>query len=239
MRVLVTRPAEDSRRTARELASLGHQAIVAPLFEARIDDGPELCLDDVQAILATSGNGIRALSRRSGRRDIPVLAVGSRTAAAAREAGFTVAGDAGGDAEALATLAVARLRPDAGAVLHAAGGNSTPELVHTLARKGFNVRRCVLYQLAEVEDLPAAAVSALQGDTLDTVLVFSPWSAQLLAKCVQKAGLVDACKRLLVCCISTRAANGLDGLTFREIHIASHPNEDSLLALLQEPVCFP
>ncbi|HEX4078663.1 MAG TPA: uroporphyrinogen-III synthase [Rhizomicrobium sp.] len=238
MRVLVTRPAEDSLRTAQELAKCGHQAVVASLFETRIIDGPELQLEDVQAILATSGNGIRALARQSGRRDIPVLSVGTRTAAVARAAGFSVVIDAREDAETLATVAIAHLRPEAGPVLHAAGGNSTLELVNALAQRGFAIRRCVLYELVEVEELPPAAVSALRGDALDAVLIFSPRSSRLLAERIREAGLANSCKRVLACCISTRAANALEGLTFRKVHIASHPNHDSLLDLLQEPACL-
>ena len=238
MRVLVTRPAEDSLRTAQELVKLGHQAVVAPLFETRIVEGPELRLDDVQAILATSGNGIRALARQSHRRDVPVFAVGTRTAAAARAAGFTVVVDAGGDAAALAELATARLRREAGPLLHAAGGNSTLELAQALARRGFDIRRCVVYQLVEVAELPPAAVGALRRDALDAVLVFSARSARLLAGCVRTAALADSCKRVLACCISTQAANALDGLTFRDVHIASRPNQKSLLALLQETACL-
>jgi uroporphyrinogen-III synthase len=239
MRVLVTRPADDSMNTARELTALGHHAIVAPLFEPRLLDGPEPALEDIQAILVTSGNGIRALAHRSGRRDIPVFAVGTRTAVAAREAGFNLVADARGDAEALAALASARLQPKSGPVLHAAGENSPLELARSLTRQGFEIRRCVLYRLVEVEELPAAAAIALRGDRLDAVLVFSPRSARLLKNCIRGAGLASACKRLLACCISVHAANGLDGLVFHEVRIASRPNETSLLALLQEPVCFP
>src|ERR1700722_5354367 len=88
MRVLVTRPAEDASRTAETLAKLGHAALIAPLLEIRFLDGPGISLAGVQAILATSGNGIRALARRSPRRDIPVFAVGTRTANVARAEGY-------------------------------------------------------------------------------------------------------------------------------------------------------
>ncbi|MGH6878166.1 MAG: uroporphyrinogen-III synthase, partial [Rhizomicrobium sp.] len=161
MRILLTRPLEDSLRTAQELAELGHTAVVAPLFETRSLDGPELTLDGVQAILATSSNGVRALARRCARRDVPVFAVGTRTAAAAYESGFAAIGDAGGDAKALEAMVSAQLQPEAGALLHAAGANSTGELAAALAHKGFEVHRCVLYEAVEVRELPSAAGEAL------------------------------------------------------------------------------
>ena len=53
---------------AARLAEMGHQALLAPLLTPRFYDGPLLeesgpDLEDVQAILATSANGIRAIVR--------------------------------------------------------------------------------------------------------------------------------------------------------------------------------
>jgi uroporphyrinogen-III synthase len=89
MRILVTRPREDGEQIAAKLAALGHTALLAPLLEPRFHDGPEPALNDVQAILATSANGIRALIRRTARRDIPIFAVGPQTTEEARAAGFS------------------------------------------------------------------------------------------------------------------------------------------------------
>ena len=88
MRVLVTRPLEDARETEAALKVRGHDAVVAPLLFVNFHDGPEMDLAGIQAILATSANGVRALARRTARRDLPLLAVGPQTAEAARESGF-------------------------------------------------------------------------------------------------------------------------------------------------------
>ena len=89
MRILVTRPLEDGKEIAARLAEMGHQALLAPLLTPRFQDGPEPDLTDVQAILATSANGIRALARRTARRDFPIFAVGPQTTEEAQKAGFT------------------------------------------------------------------------------------------------------------------------------------------------------
>src|SRR5262249_33099489 len=89
MRVLVTRPIEDARGTAARLIRLGHTPLVSPLLEVHFLEGPKLSFANVQAIVATSANGVRALIRRTTTRDLPIFAVGAQTAEAAREAGFT------------------------------------------------------------------------------------------------------------------------------------------------------
>src|SRR4051812_49138915 len=90
MRVLITRPLEDAEETGRQLALRGHEPLVAPLLSTQFFDGPEVALDGVQAILATSANGVRALARRTPRRDVALFAVGPQTAAQAQSLGFHI-----------------------------------------------------------------------------------------------------------------------------------------------------
>src|SRR3954463_10970701 len=140
MKILVTRPLADGQEIATRLAELGHQALLAPLLEPRFFDGPEPALDDVQAILATSANGIRALIRRTPRRDIPIFAVGPQTAEEATKAGFAEVRSADGDAVALAEAAARWARPE-GVLLHVCGEDAPGRLADTLADRGFPVRR--------------------------------------------------------------------------------------------------
>ena len=63
MRILVTRPWDDAREISRKSEERGHRVICAPLLTIEFFDGPEISLDGVQAILATSANGVRALVR--------------------------------------------------------------------------------------------------------------------------------------------------------------------------------
>jgi uroporphyrinogen-III synthase len=233
MRVLVTRSRPDSQRTAQRLSELGHEAVIAPLFEIRIFAGPELQLDGIQAVLATSVNGVRALAQRSEHRDIKVLAVGTETAAVARNHGFVDVADASGDASSLALMAREMLRPEAGGLLHVRGAAASPDPVAELARAGFAVRSDVLYETVDAPELPGTAARALRNGALDAVLVFSPRSASLLAGRVTRAGLSLACKHLHACCISTASADALRGLTFAAIRVASHPDQESVIALLE------
>src|ERR1700689_137219 len=112
MRVLVTRPYDDALETAAKLKALGHHAILAPLLEIRFRDGAEIALDGVQAILATSANGVRALERRTTQRNVPLFAIGRQSAVVARAAGFSDVQSADGDGTALAQAAMRWARRD-------------------------------------------------------------------------------------------------------------------------------
>lgn len=226
MKILVTRPLEDGRQIAARLAEMGHQVLLVPLLEPRFFDGPEPALDNVQAILATSANGVRALIRRSLRRDVSVFAVGPQTAEEAAKAGFAEVRSADGDAVALAEAAARWAKPE-GILLHVCGEDAPGTLANALVARGFIVRRAVLYGVVAAGELPQEARTALAEGALDAVMFFSPKSARLfltLAEGLPIAGLTAFC-------ISPATAGVLGPGIFAEVRIADRPNQAAMLAL--------
>jgi uroporphyrinogen-III synthase len=232
MRVLVTRPLDDARETEAQLEARGHKAVIAPLLAVHYHDGHALHLDGIQALLFTSANGVRALARRTSLRDFPVVAVGSQTAEAAREAGFFDVRNADGNARTLADAVRASIAPKAGVLLHAAGAEAEGRLAAELGAAGYTVRTEVLYDVPAAREFPDAARTALAHGELDAVLLFSARSAQAFVDCVTKANLAAACAGLIAACISEAAAKPLASLAFKDVRIAKRPNQPSLLDCL-------
>lgn len=233
MRILLTRPIEDAAAFASILAKRGHDVIIAPLLEIRFSDGAEISLDGVQAILATSANGVRAIARRTTRRDVPVFAVGPQTAEEAQRAGFATVRNAQGDGAALARATLQWASPQNGMLLHAAGGEAPKLLAGELEKSGFTVRREILYRAVAAQALPNAAASALKTDALDAVMHFSPRSARLFCELTTQAGLAQHCRKIRALCISKAAADAAAVFTFDDIRIAKNPSQDAMLALLE------
>lgn len=231
MRILVTRPLEDARAIADKLTTMGHEAVIAPLLAIRFHDGEEISLDGVQAILATSANGVRAIARRTERRDVPVFAVGPQTAEEAQRLGFRQVRNAQGDGEVLAKKTLAWAKPDGGVLLHAAGAEAPKSLAAELERHGFRVRREVLYEAVAADALPPDIAATM--NTIDAVLLFSPRSAAIFRELLIRAGLGGAAAHMRALCISAAAAKALAPLTFREIRTAEKPDQAALLSLLR------
>ena len=232
MRVLLTRPKEDAEVFAERLRERGHEALSVPLLSVHFHDGPPLALDGVQGVLATSANGVRALARRSGWRDLPVFAVGPQTAREAQNAGFARVESADGDVVALAAALPRWARAQAGALLHATGAEGASRLASLLAVKGYEVRSAILYDIVASTILPQEIAGALKDGSLDAALFFSPRSAKVFKDCILAAGLAGTCARLIAGCISQAAADALSPLTFGEMRVAERPNQDALLACL-------
>jgi uroporphyrinogen-III synthase len=227
IRVLITRPREDGEAIAAQLRAAGHQPLLAPVLATRWFEGPPLDLSGIAAILATSANGVRALVRRTARRDIAIFAVGPQTTAEAQAAGFAHIENADGDAKTLAEAVPRWLAPGAGALLHVCGEQNEGSLAETLTAKGNAVRREILY-VVEPLKLPPDAVAALRDAAVDAALFFSPRSARIFVE--QCEGLPLSAVTAL--CISPATAGALPADRFGAVLVAAKPNQEALLALL-------
>ena len=230
MRVVVTRPQEDSVAVAALLAGRGHDAVIAPLLSITFDRVVRVDLSGVRAVLLTSANGARALALATRRRDSLLLTVGAATAAAAEDAGFGNVVTANGDVAGLAGLARAELGSGGGRLLHVAGRDIAGDLAALLPE--FQLERVVLYRAQAAEALPDVLRHALVDGAADAALFYSPRTAATFARLVDSAGLAHHCATILAICLSSAVADALQTLTFLGIKVAARPDQDCLLALL-------
>ena len=230
MRILVTRPREESERLARQLEAKGHEVLVEPLFTIAPEPDASLDLDGVQALLMTSANGVRAFAQRSPRRDLRVFAVGDATAEAARAFGFDTVESAGGDVDDLARLVRERARPEDGALLHSAGSVVAGDLAGALEAAGFQVRRTVLYRAEPVAALSDATVAALRDGRLDVVMFFSPRTARTFVSLIRAAGAENAVSHMAMLGLSPAVADAAGEIPWAVRESAGAPTEAALLA---------
>lgn len=233
MRLLVTRPEPDASRTAARLADLGHAVLLAPLL--RIESlAVELGSGPWAAVLITSASAVRAaaahpdLSRIIG---LPVLAVGGRSAEAARDAGFTDVSSADGAAEELVQLA---RRLPAGRLLYLAGRDRTGDLAGRLSVTGHVVDTTEIYRAVAETRLPEPAAQALAAGQIDGVLHFSRRTALAFVAATDDAMLRGKRLEIQHFCLSAQVAEPLRAAGMTRVKIAPSPIEASLLRL--EPI---
>lgn len=233
-RVLVTRPQPGADATARKLAALGFEPVVMPLTETRPAEFPEPPDPaDFDAVVVTSGAALRhaPAGLRAGLAQLPLFAVGGRTAASAREMGFADVRSADGETAALRAL-VGRSLPAGSRIAYLCGRVRTGSLAERLRKASFSAVPIETYDTLPVERSPDAAAATLAGRPMDAALIYSAIAAILLARllALPDAGRLLGAARLL--CISTRAANALPPSGQARAEIASTPDEAALLALL-------
>ena len=187
-------------------------------------------LDGVQAMLATSANGVRALARARARATFRSSRSGRRPRTAAQAPALSVYG---------APMATPRrwpmpprwADPAAGALLHAAGAEGSGWLAESPDRTRLRGPAAgALSRRGSRRTCRRPPPRRSQENTVEAALFFSPRSAQVFADCVGRAGLSTA--SLTAVCISATTARALDGLAFAEMRVAAAPNQAALLACL-------
>ena len=232
MRVLVTRPLHEAEATARRLSDIGHAPLVAPVM--RIAALPvDLSRRAAQAVVLTSAHAVEFLpdADRAALSGLPVFAVGGRSAAAARGAGFRDVRAGGGGEHALAALVSASL-PAGARALYLAGRERKGDLPDLLRARGFLCDVAECYVAVAAATLDTAAADALAAGTLDAALHYSARSAEIFARLAAAAGRARAAAVLLHLCLSAAVAAGLSGLGAERVRVAARPDETSLFALL-------
>jgi uroporphyrinogen-III synthase len=212
-RVVVLRPEPGASETVQRARDLGLNAVAMPLFEIEpvAWEAPDPAAFD--GLLLTSANAVRFGGAGMERLTVlPTHAIGEATAAAAREAGFTVAAVGTGDVDDLLSGLPAHVK-----LLHLSGEHRRlPAGQHAVAP-------VVVYRskVLPLPDDPAVLRGAV-------ALVHSPRAGRRLREIVDLAALNPA--EVVVAAISAAAAKAA-GSGWRAIEAAEGPTDSALLAL--------
>jgi uroporphyrinogen-III synthase len=232
MRLVVTRPRPDGERTAGALRARGHEVLVAPLM--KVEPVPADLGGDWGAVVITSAHAPAAIAGNPARAALlalPLLAVGQRSAEAARAAGFTEVTSAGGDVRDLLRLLVAR-RPDAVApLLYLAGEDRTADLIGDLSVNGIAAEMKVVYR-AVTAPYPPVLIEALQAGEVDAVLHFSKRSADNYLSGAKAAGLLAQALAPRHVCLSAQVAAPMAAAGAPRVAVAPRPDEAAMIELL-------
>ncbi|MDO8877249.1 MAG: uroporphyrinogen-III synthase [Pseudolabrys sp.] len=231
MRLVLTRPQDDSERSALALRARGHEVLIAPLMRV------EMIAADLRphwgAVIVTSANAAAAIATHKVRDaliKLPVYAVGKRSADAARAVGFTDVTSAGGDLRDLLRIISAR-RPDSKApLLYLAGEDRAGDLIGDLAVHGIAAELAVVYR-AVTAPFPDDLIAALKAGAVDGVLHFSRRSADNFVDGAKKAGIEALGLAVRHFCLSAQIGEPLIAAGAAKVIVAKRPDEAALMAL--------
>lgn len=232
--ILVTRPEPAGSELAAKLRREGFETYLAPLSRYVPVDADLGVLPHCEAIVFTSAQAVGQFPQAPDGRDKTVFAVGTATAEAAQNAGFSHVVTAGGDVRDLAQMLIAR-KDELGlkTVLHVSGEDTAEDLGQLLVDSGITVERRVVYRTQFIDALPDDVAAALTAGKIDTLLLFSARAAQhwlhLLSTEELRAGSAD----LEVVCMSDRVAAELRGTPHRAVKVARTPQMDAIMDILR------
>lgn len=236
---LVTRPARAAGPLIAALEAAGRRVLHEPMSEiVFMPAAPPPSFDGLEALIVTSAAAIEALRARAepvcaGFLSYPLYAVGPRTAAVARAAGFSDVREGPGESAGLA----ARILSDAsganlGSFLHLCGSPAHTQGLAPLEQAGAEIRRWTLYRAPSITRLSPQLRAALRSRMIGQALFFSPRAARIFVKRALAEGpeVPDGCGAAQAFALSAAVAEALLPLRWGEVRVAGHPTQESLLA---------
>ncbi|HEY9090104.1 uroporphyrinogen-III synthase [Parasphingorhabdus sp.] len=223
--LLILRPIDGARRTAKSAEKMGLHAIVDPLFAIEPMDWAPPPASQFDALLLTSVNAvIHAGGGLAQYKQLPVLAVGDATAKAARQAGLHVVktGDSGVK-ELLASLSAGQYHR----LLRLTGKDhidfTPPEHIMMLRH---------VYQ-ARALPLGEKARAALHEGNV--ILLYSPRAAKILAGEMERHAIDRS--RNDIAALSSNIAKAA-GSGWKSVQTAERPTDEALLSLAGRLCCL-
>lgn len=235
MRVLVTRPEPDASSTKAALEEAGHSAVLSSLMNISFMPVNDLGEGLIQAIVFTSRNAVRALSRSPALQnllEVPVFAVGKGTAKDAHDLGFHGVMEGPGDAAGLFDVILANANPSGGRLIHFAGFRLAFDLESALREHGFEIETVRCYKADAAETLSQDAKVAMREGHLDVVLLMSPEASRTYVRLLEASGLTGKAQEIACACISQATADALAPFNPAQVEVSLRPNSEEVLALI-------
>jgi len=237
MKLWVTRPAFDAELLQAKLAAQGHEAVIEPLLYIDFKDTGILELHDVQALITTSRNGVRAAAaarQASALIQLPVFTVGPGTAAMARAVGFQTVIEGSSTVDKLLPIIKENAAVKGGALLHLAGETLAFDLTGKLRSMGYRVDQKTVYVARAARQLRPSLLSEIKIGTIDGVILLSPRTAQTYLDLVLAHQVDQSAQRLVHFCLSKAVADKVSALQPHKIMIPKKPNIDAILMLTDQ-----
>ena len=237
MHIIITRPEPEATQLKEVLEGEGCEAFVEPLLAVSFENGDPIETEDVQAVVATSRNGLRALARRAellDLRSLPLFAVGRATAGEARRMRFEHIVVGTGTASDLVPKIAAALDPAMGMILHLAGDVLAGDIAGELEQQGFRVDQPVVYRQVAASELSPGLVEALRDRQFDGVILMSPRTADIWVRLIIAQGLTEHVRALTHYCLSDAIARRLGRLGNAPTAVPDTPSLQDMLDLIRE-----
>jgi uroporphyrinogen-III synthase len=228
---VITRPQDEAEALSAVLQAKGYSTLIEPMLKIVEIRAPIPDLTRYDALIFTSANGVRFFAARSKARALPAFAVGDKTAASLRAAGFMDVRVAAGDAVALGRL-IHAASPAISRLLHVSQTSPARDLAGLVDSRQ-SVDRLILYGAIAADEFSQGLVDALYACTVKYVLFFSPRTAAAFGTLTGKLGLTEMICSCSALCLSAPVAAAVTGLPWATVRVAVKPTADSLLSLLQ------
>lgn len=229
-KILITRPKEDAEILAGEIEALGFETLIEPMLVIKHVEVDLPDLSPFDGFIFTSSNGVRSFSSLSDVRDQPVFTVGEKTAYEAIQAGFSNVQSSGRDVTALVEF----LKTQKGMYAHFRGQDITKSLVGELSDfQEMEIKEFITYRAEKVTEISPNILKNIENNNVSNVLFYSKRTAKTFVQLIQNCECTSFVRSIKALCLADSMVECLSVLPWKEIQVAKHPDQGSMLELLK------
>lgn len=230
VRVLVTRTDNDMGPFMARLEAMGCTPIAAPMMEIEEVIEPPFDPDKCQAVVTTSANGIRVLSKATDRRDFLVFAVGPASARFAESLGFTNVKMAAGSGKALVGFMRRTIQPTDKPLVYFRADVVQLSIGQELKKANFRTIPRIAYRTKPRTQFNDETLAELNAPTPPEVAVFmSIRGCRLFGDCLDRSGLSDKTSQMIAVSISPAVSDFVRERAWKRVITAADTNGQAIL----------
>jgi uroporphyrinogen-III synthase len=230
--VLITRSLPGAKASAGRLIQNGYTPYIDPVLEIHSSQQTPPDLQNIQAVIATSANGVRAFLGQYKHCTLPLFCLSG--ASKDEASGGQYAGKihtVPGNAQDLLALALKRLSPKNGPLLWVRGHHAAFDMEAALIKAGYAVQMWEAYAAWPTSALSEETQRAFTEGRINAVFFHSARGANGFARLARQSGV--SLHHSVAIAISPEAAAPLQNCGFTKLHCAPAPSETAMHALLK------
>ena len=229
MHILLTRPLEDSQEMIVNFSNLGHQVSHLPLLSVEPIEYDQSLIKNYKAIIFTSANAIKYLSRKDLDKNCFCFCVGSATEKKARSFGFQNVIAAEGNVRNLRELILRNFNQNNGKILYISGEQISVDLDQQLINDGYVVERIINYRTNHIEIFDEKFVDQLKLKMPDITYIYSQNSAVSFLNFIKRYQLESLWMNTNLMCIGEKTSSILNEIKWKKIFLFNPGEEEFLL----------
>lgn len=233
MKVLLTRPHNDSLSFKMKLKSLGFQSVIVPLIKIeKVDFDKKVLEKNFDLMIFTSKNAIKCFINNS-KKNTKVFAIGLKTYQLAKDFGYRNVISANGNSISVINLFKKVFKKEKIKILHPTMKKKDSELEDYFLDQGSCYEKVIVYKSKKVNFFPKKFKDFLKEDS-GIITIFSLKTAESFINSVNLFNLKESCKDKTFFVISNNIKKSLIKLKSKDIIVLNEPYEENFFKYLNK-----
>ena len=233
MKILLTRPINDSIITSKTLSKIGIETVIIPFLEINGFDYQEFKISKTDYLMFTSKNAANFFRFKKKFRNNAVFSVGSETKMILQKKGFQNIINADENLEKLLILTNKQLKKG-DVIIHPTFQNCSLKTRNFFLGIGCRYFAIKCYSSKMICRNNDKLILFMKNEKKSMIAFYSPLTARSFVKQIQKLNLIKFCEDKLFVVISNKVKDEINKLGELPIFVARKPNKKKMLDLIKE-----